>query len=355
MKVSRLTLSLLTAVLAYNAADQSPAQAFVYTNCDGAVTWHHLARLYRDVCSAPDGSAVATALINPGWWGWFNTAPGTVAKFADGGTYSAGCTITNNNGRNEFGTVLRSAISGLNGLTYTKRSSCIFSAAEWVEGDVMIANDQTFTNEDESFWNWTEPQQGPVVISHELGHFIGLQHSESFDIMRGAVPYPLVGGVSSGLLGVGWSNLPFMDDAAGARFLYPGSGVTNVFVSAEGLFSGNIQANDFAGTISRCRGGTFSLTYTVGDNGTTDVSSTGFRVLLNQDPNSLNGAIDIYTPNAAIGAGGWFTATTVMTVPSTLPNGLYWIHYEIDTGHSISEVLETDNNVHSAMTLNVSC
>ncbi len=109
---------------------------------------------------------------------------------------------------------------------------------------------------------------------HEFGHAIGLNHSDGFDIMRTSTPLPLAGGNAAE---------PYPDDANGARFLYPVSISTNVFASAQKFSGGSILATDPAGTINVCRRQAISVTYSVVNNGSTDVNA-GFRIFIANSP-----------------------------------------------------------------------
>ena len=332
------------------------AGAFTYTNCNGAVTWHQYTPMWMDNCSAPNGSAAAQAQAAAGF-AWNNMSTTIYGRFNWQEIFwNSGCTWNNNDGHNEFALVTRASISGLNGITIQRIGSCFFSAAEWLEGDVLLANDMNFANEDESFLNWTNAQQGQVVIAHELGHFVGLGHYESFDIMRRATPYPLAGGAGDMIGGRGWHGVAFPDDAAGARFLYPGNPVTNIFASAQQFSGSAVSATMASTTINRCRGDAFFVTYTVVNNGTTNVLNYGFRIYLTQTPGVSGGGTNIFTSaTAGSNAQNYWTESRTLFVPAGLPNGLYWIQWQVDTANSYNEILETDNFVRAATTINVGC
>jgi hypothetical protein len=327
------------------------AFAFGYRTCSGVfstwpITLNGNVTLFRDTCSAPNGSAAEIALTQTrSNWNAVNSALSSRISLS---TYNDGCIITDGNGRNEYALVSRASISGFNGLTTQHWDTCAFSAAHYTEGDIKIANDHVMTNEDESFWNWSNAGQGQVVLAHEYGHFLGLLHSEGFDIMRAVTPYPLIGGSD-------FHGAPFMDDAAGSRFLYSSSSITDVFVSAQKFSGGAIQATDVPGTVNRCRNGTISVTYTVGNHGTVNVTNTGFRIYLTQSPGSPGGGTNLFNGTATVNANGSFTETRTLTIPSNQPLGLYWIQWQIDTGSTTSETRENNNFVHSAMTVNVNC
>lgn len=71
-------------------------------------------------------------------------------------------------------------------------------------------------------------------------------------------------------------------------------------------------------------------------------------------------------PNPGGGWGMWFGEVTVnahsqftslfwVPISTAVPNGLYWILWEIDQNNQVSEFNEFDNTVHSCMTLNITC
>jgi len=198
--------------------------------------------------------------------------------------------------------------------------------------------------EDESFWGWSNAQQGRVTMEHEFGHVFGLNHSEGFDIMRASTPQPIAGGNTSE---------PYPDDANGVRATYGGSS-TNLFASAQKFSGGAIQASDAPNTINVCVGSQISVTVTIGNNGTLSTSNVGFRVFLNNGPNSYSGGWNMFTGTATNPAGSYLTQTLSMTIPN-VPKGFYWILWQIDTGNSVSEYNESDNTVHSAMNVQVGC
>lgn len=317
-------------------------EAYSYRTCNGTpVKWDSPTNMYRDRCSMPDNSERDWSYYWAGW-NWWNT----VNVINWNWWYNANCTISHGNGRNETAVVARSAISGNNGLTVRRYDSCIFSWDTQIieEADVMLANDMVYSPEDESFWNWSNAEQGRVVNIHELGHALGLNHSENFNTMRALTPLPIAGGNTSE---------PYPDDANGARFLYPGYYSINLFASAQKLSGGSIVATeDTQNTRYACRGGKIWVTVTVGNNGTTNVTGSGFRVYLNDGPNKYSGGWNMWTGTASVNAGSYFTQSLYTTVPNVAP-GLYWVLWQIDTGNTTPEYNESDNAVHSVMRVQV--
>lgn len=319
------------------------AGAYVYATCNGTPVRLPFppgtGSIYRDLCSMPTNSPAHIALAEVSErWNELNSVE------TAGLTYNDGCVITHGNGRSEAALVDPSVISGDNGLTILQHSGCPFawSTNYITESDIMVRNDMNFSPEDESFFNLSNNQQGRVDFLHEWGHAIGLRHSTGLDVMTPTFPVPVTGG--NGIE-------PYPDDAAGSRFLYGGAGFVNVFVSAQQFSGGGVQATNASGTVNVCRGQALSVTYTVSNNGTSNVTS-GFRIYINTSPLGYSGGWNMFNGTATVNAQNQFTETRVLNVPSVSP-GIYWVLWQVDTGNTVSEMNEFDNAVHSAMTINV--
>jgi hypothetical protein len=350
MQMKIQTKTTIAAFVAVFLGRQLPADAWVPSaTCGGGpfqggsfVRWGGPFSMFRDRCSMPDGSNAASSFLNAGLqWRRIHNLMDTSQ------TYNDGCVITQGNGRSETALVARSQISNFNGLTTCAFSSCIFSPATFTECDTKLANDMVYSNEDESFFNWTNLGQGAVTNVHEFGHALGLGHSASFAVMRQFTPAPLVGGDLD-------HAEPFPDDADGVLTLYKQNVFrVNVFTSAQ-KFSSGVVATDAQTTLNRCRGQTFNVTYTVGNNGTVDIT-TDFRLFLNNAPGAFTGGFNLFSGTATSTRNGFFTETRTVTVPSNLPNGLWFILWRVDETTGNVEFNENDNFVHSRMTLNVQC
>src|SRR5207247_9789145 len=122
--------------------------------------------------------------------------------------------IEHDNGRSDVALVSRSDIDGALGLTITENDGCTFSWEEEhiITADVMVAADLNFERADESTVITRAPpgtKIGALVMLHEIGYALGLEHSSGFAVMRDGLgaraPFvgmlPSSGGLGSELTG----------------------------------------------------------------------------------------------------------------------------------------------------------
>jgi hypothetical protein len=291
----------------------------------------------------PDGSPAQQAYDNAGWQ-WAQI----VNEIGYQWVYNDQCFINLGNGRNETALVDPSKISGNLGLTSCRAAGpCLFpwDHQHFSECDIKISNQLNFSPQDESWYNFNQSQQGRGSLVHEFGHFLGLNHNSALCVMN-PNPVPVAGGNTSE---------PFPDDFQGARFLYAGrhTNTTNLFVAAV-KYNGGIVATAPGIDVNYCRGQSFTVTVTVGNNGPTDVSGIGFRVFLDT-PFVFTGGWDIWVGTAYMPSGAYFTQDLTVTIPNNLPNGRYWIEWQIDTTNLVQETNEGDNIVHNEMAIDIGC
>ncbi|MBX3185275.1 MAG: matrixin family metalloprotease [Polyangiaceae bacterium] len=332
------TLLALAAILT-GVIIASDAHAYTYMTCNNKpVKWDSTFRMYRDRCSMPDTSDADWAYWNGGWQWWQITH-----RMDWNWWYNAGCTISHGNGDSQTALVDRANISGNNGLAirfYDSSCTWSWSTKSIIETDVLLANDLSYSPENESL----PSSQGRGTIIHEFGHALGLQHADNmFNMMRPSPPRPLAGGNTT---------LPHGDDANGARFLYGGSS-TNLYVSAQRLHNGNIITTNSHVTAPVCHGQTVYLNYTIANNGSSN-RTAGFRIYIRNTPSPGPG-VNVFTDTVTVNAGNQFTGTAAISILPLFPHGTYWFFWEIDTANAISEFNESDNVVRGPLSIKIEC
>jgi hypothetical protein len=236
--------------------------------------------MFWDQCSIPEGSHQEGALFSALYeTRFYTTALGFGSGFQriDNGR----CIIEHDNDRSDVALVKRADIDGRLGLTMTETDGCTFSWDDEhiVTADVMIADDLSFERADESTVVTRAPagagtRIGALVMLHEVGHALGLGHSDGFAVMRDGLtaraPFvgmaPDGGGLSSELTG---------DDVSGISGIYGyDPSYRNVFVSSQLLLGGALVDNDLDPTLANrqhddptmvCAGNRVNLYATVGN------------------------------------------------------------------------------------------
>jgi len=173
---------------------------------------------------------------------------------------------------------------------------CTFSWDEEhiTEADVMVAGDLAFDRADESAVVTSAPagtELGALVLLHETGHGLGLDHSSDFAVMRNGLsaraPFvgmlPTSGGLNAELTG---------DDVFGISHLYGYDPVyRNVFVSSQLLRNGKLVDNNidptngdtqFPDPLPVCHGDRVNFYASVGNDGS---PREQFRIGIYADPN----------------------------------------------------------------------
>lgn len=236
--------------------------------------------------------------------------------------------------------------AGKVGLTMLFHDGCFFGGdAEWIEADVVVESDLDFGKIEETA---LPGGAGRLVFLHELGHAHGLDHAQGFDVMRTALPLPLVAGPVETV-----DVLP--DDARSGRFLYPtGNAEVNLFASAHRRTSDDkIKVNN-SGTVSFCKkgGGTLTVNATVGNNGTVNVQQTE-RWWVSTSKTAHSGGIKIgQWSNGTFLANKVKTRELEFTMPALDP-GTYFFYHGVDVLEEVDESREDDNNVREALVIQI--
>jgi hypothetical protein len=312
------------------------AMAARWSQCNGVPVRieHPPMNLSPDLCSLPAQSVAERAFRSA----LFETRNYVNALALGPGfqhTVNGQCIITHDDGRSDVALVNRADIDGGLGLTITIDDGCTFSWEEKhiTESDVMVAVDLNFQRADESRVIRTAPagtRIGALVLLHEIGHALGLDHSSDFAVMRDGLGAraPFVGmfsgsgGLSSELTG---------DDVFGISRIY---GVTptyrNLYVSSQTLRGSALVDNDinpnaadqrYANPLPVCPGDKVNFLATIGNN---SAQREQFRFGVYFDSAAEAPAFQeseaMVLVNASMGQGTASFPVT-FTVPATLPTG----------------------------------
>lgn len=211
----------------------------------------------------------------------------------------------------------------------------------------MVANDLSFTPR----WGNFRGTTGRSTFVHEFGHLFGFLHDDVHAVMRTTPPHLLTGG--------GEPSTVWPSDTVGMRSVY-GFSLTrpNLLPSALGVVSGSVQTLDPASTVAVCRGAARTTRVYLGNSGNAASGVYNLRVRLS--PTSPMTGYSLTNTVAAtfthsLGAFSQGTFDLGFRVPSSLPNGVYFIYVDMDHTRTITEILEGDNSTVSAMRLQVGC
>ncbi|MFY9823542.1 MAG: hypothetical protein WAM82_19325 [Thermoanaerobaculia bacterium] len=321
----------------------SQAHAFAFFTCNGnPMTWGDPFAMVQNKFSIPTGSQAEVSLDNA-----INRWRGIVGMFdmvSKSPFITNGNTITNGDGQNDTALTNRANIGGNNGLTLMIHNLCVLSSS-WIEADVLVANDLGFGHVDEALLTGTS---GRSTFMHEFGHAHGLAHSQNFNNMRTPQPRPVVGGANETV-----DAMP--DDAQAGRFLYPtGNSQVNLFATAFRQTAGNQIVLNNTGTIVVCAkgGNMITLTSTVGNNGTVNVTQTE-RWWISSNSQAHNGGTTIGQWNGStFNANGVLTRQVTFKLPA-LPVGTFFVFHGVDVLGQVNESREDDNAVREGVLLQV--
>ena len=258
----------------------------------------------------------------PTTWAW-NNRVFEIAGFVNDTTMTA-----------QFGTTW--AALGAIAVTFLRKDG----SGVITEADIAINPSVSWTLDDESLYNGSSSQALRQSLTHELGHMLGLDHQFDYLAIMNYAPNRFRGNV-----------LPYMDDVAGARALYPSLAVDSTDLGVYLFRSIGTQNWQEATIPSSVRIGS-RLTvndYHVENVGTRSVAAPRIEWYLTTQRNfrstyhylgaSTYSRLDpfhFFTPSAM---------SVSFTIPSAVPPGNYYLAAFIrDDGGARTAAFQTDNN-----------
>jgi hypothetical protein len=190
-----------------------------------------------------------------------------------------------------------------------------------IEADIALNPAYTFTLDDEGVYDGGSAQGFRLVMLHELGHMLGLDHN--FGGMSAMNYFPSVFRAFT---------MPYMDDAAGIRALYPGNSVSRTDLGVYLYYASGAQSvTDATYPASVVAGSSLTVNnYTVENVGTTSIGTPTIEWYLTSARNFDSAYYHLgdasYSP--ALGVFTYYTPSTVgrtFTVPSSVPAGSYYL------------------------------
>jgi hypothetical protein len=196
-----------------------------------------------------------------------------------------------------------------------------------VEGDVVVNRGWDGCGFYEHFANLAE------VLTHELGHVLGLGHSPDPDATMTARAH--FDGRGAALRA---------DDMAGLQFIYPASGAPDLRVEAVSVSPTSIAA-----------GGSVTVSYRIANRGTGAVSGSYVERISLSSNTTVDSEDTLLLTTAArntpLAANATLTFSQTVSVPSGFPSGSYFIIVHTDGHGGVSESNELNNSTATRLTV----
>jgi hypothetical protein len=196
-----------------------------------------------------------------------------------------------------------------------------YSGGTILEADIALNPAYSFTLDDEWVYDGGSAQGFRQVMLHELGHMLGLDHD--FDAMSVMNYMPSV---------FRFFGIPYMDDAAGIRALYPSKAVSRTDLGVYLYYPSGFQSiTDATYPASAVAGSNITVNnYIVENVGTTSISVPTIEWYLTAARNFSSSYYSLgestYSPS--LGVFTYYNPATVsrtFTIPSSVPAGSYYL------------------------------
>jgi hypothetical protein len=314
----------------------SAVHAASWLECEGnKIKWNDSwTNMYISTTSFPAGSSWDGDLQNA-MWHW-NNVKGAGFNFFVGRDTDG--THAKDNGHNEIylhGTEVGSALA----VTFTRYHCYWLFGYQYGldEADIAFNSNLGWNTGKLDYANLGSPYNFELVALHELGHALGLQHSDGVQATMNSFY------ANGGPLGNSKEVDPLPDDRRGVRTLYGDSTTERDVASSPFKRTGTGTTGLVSSPTSAARGSQVTIGYTFGNLGT---SSATFNIGFYLSTNSIISTGDRLlgsNTGASAGAGAIGSFTRTLTIPADVAPGTYYLGFLVDKDSALAENNEGNN------------